>query len=53
MRVVNEYMDVFPHGFPGLPQERVLEFSMNLVLGTIIFKASYIMIPVELQELKA
>ena len=53
MRVVNEYLDVFPEELPGLPPERELEFSIDLLPGTApISKAPYRMAPVELQELK-
>ena len=50
---MNEYLDVFPEELPGLPPERELEFSIDLLPGTApISKAPYRMAPAELQELK-
>ena len=34
VRVVNEYLDIFPEELPGLPPERELEFSIDLLPGT-------------------
>ena len=49
VRVVNEYLDVFPEELPGLPPERELEFSIDLLPGTTpISKAPYRMAPAEL-----
>jgi len=51
--VVEEFLDIFPEGLPGLPPDRVLEFSIDVILGTTsIFKAPYRMAPVEIAELK-
>jgi len=44
---------VFPEDLPGLPLDRDLEFSIEVILGTApISKASYQMAPMELAELK-
>jgi len=51
--VVKEFLDVFPEDLPGLPLDRVLEFSIDVIPGmTPISKVPYRMIPVELAELK-
>ncbi|XP_052483001.1 uncharacterized protein LOC128036152 [Gossypium raimondii] len=51
--VVCEFFDVFPEELPGLPPEREVEFSIDLILGTTpISIASYCMAPTELKELK-
>ncbi|RVW95658.1 Transposon Ty3-I Gag-Pol polyprotein [Vitis vinifera] len=51
--IVREYPDVFPEDLPGLPPEREVEFTIDLVPGTgPMSKASYKMAPVELKELK-
>jgi len=51
--VVEEFLDVFPEDLPGLPPDRVLEFSIDIILGTTpISKAPYRMALVELAELK-
>ncbi|RVW29531.1 Transposon Ty3-G Gag-Pol polyprotein [Vitis vinifera] len=48
-----EYPDVFPEDLPGLPPEREVEFTIDLVPGTgPMSKAPYRMAPVELKELK-
>jgi len=53
IQVVNEYPDVFPEDLPGIPPERDVEFSIDLVPGTgPISKAPYRMAPSELAELK-
>ena len=50
---VKDYPDVFPEDLPGLPPEREVEFTIDLALGTApIFKAPYMMAPLELKELK-
>ena len=52
-RVAYEYEDVFPDELPGLPLQRVLDFRIELHLGTSpIFMALHRMAPIELQELK-
>ncbi|XP_074271319.1 uncharacterized protein LOC141595254 [Silene latifolia] len=51
--VVCEYPDVFPDELPGIPPERDVEFSIDLVPGTgPIAKAPYRMAPSELKELR-
>ncbi|WKA07645.1 hypothetical protein VitviT2T_025440 [Vitis vinifera] len=51
--IVREYLDVFPEDLPGLPPEREVEFTIDLVPGTgPMSKAPYRMAPVELKELK-
>ena len=51
--IVREYPDVFPEDLPGLPPEREVEFTIDLVPGTgLMSKAPYRMAPVELKELK-
>ncbi|CAH9124286.1 unnamed protein product [Cuscuta epithymum] len=51
--VVNEFPDVFPEEIPGMPPEREVEFSIDLMPGTApISKAPYRMAPKEMQELK-
>lgn len=51
--VVNEFPDLFPDEIPGMPPERDLEFTIDLVPGTgPISKAPYRMAPAEMKELK-
>uniref|UniRef100_A0A2N9HQ68 Retrotransposon gag domain-containing protein n=1 Tax=Fagus sylvatica TaxID=28930 RepID=A0A2N9HQ68_FAGSY len=51
--VVKEFPDVFPEDLPGLPPDREIEFSIDLLSGTTpISNAPYRMAPVELEELK-
>ena len=53
IRVVKEFLDVFPEDFSGLTPDREIEFSIDLLSGTTpISKAPYRMAPVELEELK-
>ena len=52
-RVVCEYVDVFPEELPGLPPQRVVDFGIELHLGTSpIPMTPHRMEPVELQELR-
>ncbi|XP_052478451.1 uncharacterized protein LOC105775484 [Gossypium raimondii] len=52
--VVCEFSDVFPEELPGLPPEREVEFSIDLIPGTApISIAPYRMAPTELKELNA
>ena len=52
-RVVCEYEDVFPDELPGLPPLRVVDFYIELHLGTSpISMTPHRMAPVELQELR-
>jgi len=51
--IVREYVDVFPEELPGMPPERDVEFSIDLVPGTApIAKRPYRMAVPELEELK-
>ncbi|KAH9658001.1 hypothetical protein KPL70_023315 [Citrus sinensis] len=51
--IVREFIDVFPEDLPGLPPDREVEFTIELVPGTTpISKAPYRMAPIELKELK-
>jgi len=44
--VVYEYLDVFPEEVPGLPPDREVEFTINLVPGSKpVFVAPYRMSP--------
>ena len=53
VRVICEYLNVFPEELPRLPPEREVEFVINLAPGTQpIFISSYRMGPTELKELK-
>ncbi|XP_077225770.1 uncharacterized protein LOC143858961 [Tasmannia lanceolata] len=50
--IVRDFPDVFPEDLPGLPPDREIEFSIDLVPSTgPISKAPYRMAPVELKEL--
>ena len=52
--VVREFPDVFPDDIAGLPPEREVEFTIDLISGTEpISIPPYRMAPVELRELKA
>ena len=51
--VVNEFLDVFLEELPGLPPDREIEFSIELIPGTApISQTPYRMAPKELKELK-
>ena len=51
--VIKEFPDVFPEELPGLPPEREVDLSIEVVQGTTpISKAPYRMAPTELKELK-
>jgi hypothetical protein len=51
--VVNEFQDVFPQELPGMPLDREIEFTIDLILGTSpIAQAPYKMGSKELVELK-
>jgi hypothetical protein len=51
--VVNEFPDVFPKEFPGMPPDQDIEFVIELKLGTTpIYKTPYRMATPELAELK-
>ena len=52
-RVVCKYEDVFPDELPGPPPQRVVDFGIELDLGTSpISMTPHRMTPVELQELR-
>ena len=52
--VVREFRDVFPDDIAGLPPEREVEFTIDLIPGTEpISIPPYRMAPGELRELKA
>ena len=51
--VVCEFLDVFPKDLPGLPPDRVVEFSIELEPGTApISRRPYRMAPKELAKMK-
>jgi hypothetical protein len=51
--VVREYLDVFPDDLPGMPPNRVIEFKIELQLGTApVYKRPYPMTQNEMVELK-
>ena len=51
--VIREYLIIFLDYLPGLPPDRQIEFSIELVLGTVpISKEPYCLAPTELKELK-
>ncbi|XP_022872136.1 uncharacterized protein LOC111391204 [Olea europaea var. sylvestris] len=53
INVVRDFADVFPEDLPGIPQDRQVEFTIDLVPGVaLVSKAPYRMAPKELQELK-
>jgi hypothetical protein len=53
IKVVNEYPDVFPDDLPGMPPDRDIEFSIELLPGTApISKRPYGMDIKDLAELK-
>jgi hypothetical protein len=42
IRIVSDFLDVFPEELPGMPQDREIEFVIELVSGTTpIFKRPY------------
>ena len=51
--VVREFLDVFPEELPGIPLEREVDLSIEIVPETaLVSRAPYRMAPVELKELK-
>ena len=51
--IVKEFPDVFPEELPGIPLEREVYLSIEIVPGTApVSMAPYRMAPVELKELK-
>lgn len=52
IKVVNEFKDVFPDEFSGLPPDRIIEFAIYLVSGVApVSKTPYRLAPVEMKEL--
>jgi hypothetical protein len=52
--IVREFQDVFPKELPGMPPDREIEFTIDLIPRTVpIAQAPYKMGPKELEELKA
>jgi hypothetical protein len=37
MPVANEFPNVFPEEFPGMPPDRDIEFAIDLVSGTTLY----------------
>jgi hypothetical protein len=53
IRVVRDFLDVFPEELLGMPPDREVEFVINLLPGTApISKQSYMMSVEELKELR-
>jgi len=53
INVVWDLVDVFPEDVAGIPQDRQMKFTIDLVLGMApVSKVPYRMAPKELQELK-
>jgi hypothetical protein len=53
IRVGSEFPDVFPDDLPGMPPDRDIEFSIDLLPGTTpIAKRPYRMAPIEHEEVK-
>ena len=53
IHVIREFLDVFPEELPGVPLEREVDLSIEVVQGTTpISRAPYRMAPIELKELK-
>ena len=51
--IVKEFPDVFPDDISGLPPDREVEFTIDLILGTEPISIPHRMSPAELRELKA
>ena len=51
--VLEEFLDVFPEEIPGLPPQREIDFSIEILPGsTLVLKAPYRISILELTELK-
>ena len=51
--IVREFHDVFPKELPGIPLEREVDLSIEIVPGTApVSRAPYRMAPADLKELK-
>ena len=52
--IVREFPDVFPEELPGIPLEREMDLSIEIVPGTTpMSRAPYRMTPIKLKELKS
>ena len=52
--VIRKFPDVFPEELPGIPLEREVDLSIEIVPGSVpMFRAPYRMDPTELKELKS
>jgi hypothetical protein len=51
IKTVFEFLDVFPEELPGIPLDHEIEFVIELVPGTPIFKRPYRMATNQLVEL--
>ena len=52
--VVSEFSDVFHEELPGIPLERGVDLSIEIVPGIVLMsKAPYRMAPMELKKLKS
>ncbi|GJZ32090.1 putative reverse transcriptase domain-containing protein [Tanacetum coccineum] len=52
IRVVREFLEVFPEDLPGLPPVRQVEFQIDLILGAApVARSPYRLTPSEMQEL--
>ncbi|XP_075521406.1 uncharacterized protein LOC142554627 [Primulina tabacum] len=53
VEIVSEFPDVFPDNVIGIPPEREVEFSIELMSGTVpISKTPYHLAPTDMEELK-
>ena len=53
IKVVSEFLDVFPKDLPGMPPKRKVEFVIELIPGTApISKRAYMVYGPELVDLK-
>jgi hypothetical protein len=53
IKIVREFLDVFPEELPGMPPNREVEFVIDLLPGiALISKRPYMMSVGELKELK-
>jgi hypothetical protein len=53
IKVMSEFPDVFPKDLPGMPPERKVEFTIELIPGTVpIYKRAYMVSGPDLVELK-
>ncbi|KAI3689035.1 hypothetical protein L2E82_46983 [Cichorium intybus] len=53
VNVVNEFLDVFPDELPGLPPDRQVEFTIELIPGAApVARAPYHLAPSDMVELR-